>query len=690
MKCGWVGSAVFAACVLNSGVAFGQTEPQSLVDLFIFSEAGSPSTHTESLVNAALMDKPEISAVLRESPGVSLTRMGGHGVEPVIRGQGQGRINIQRDGAFLYGGCPNRMDPSTSYISPSLFDEVTVTRGVTSLSNGAGGSAGTVAVSRKAPALSNAGDVEGKAHTEYESNGDRITLGADAAVAPTESTYLRAGATRSRAHSYQDGRGETVRSAFEQQSFFVSGGMTGPSGSASSLSFDLSDGDDIEFAGAEMDSPDSDSYGGNWNSEIVLVPDFLALETELYSNRVQHIMDNFSLRTLAMGKMPMIAESRSSTRGGKLALNISDGPLKHSFGFDVRAHNQYAERYMDMGSERKLQSVLWPDVTQTTLGSFFESSASIQDDLSVTLGVRYDRTRAESDWATRMGMGMTPSDLYRLYYDASDLSPNDDGISALFSVRKDLTEQLAGEVLISRSVRSPDITERFIAGNAMGMDLSGRWIGNPLLSPEIHTTLSPGLTWKSDSSRAAFTPFYDWVEDYVARDRARGQEGILQSDLATIYRNIRAEFYGAEVEFDHELTPSLAVRTWAAYVNATDKTDGRALAQIPPLNGGASLVLSREKWSIEPKLHFAATQTRVDSDRTTGSGLDAGETSGYLTSDIVVNYALHQNLNLAMSLNNIFDQEYANHLNRGSVFDTDAQRVNEPGRSLIVQLTAQF
>ena len=52
---------------------------------------------------------------LRGLTGVSGTRMGGHGIDPIIRGQSQTRINILLDGAYVHGGCPNRMDPPSAY-----------------------------------------------------------------------------------------------------------------------------------------------------------------------------------------------------------------------------------------------------------------------------------------------------------------------------------------------------------------------------------------------------------------------------------------------------------------------------------------------------------------------------------------------------------------------------------------------
>ncbi len=62
------------------------------------------------------------SEVLRDVTGADLSRMGGHGLEPFVRGQSQGDLTVLLDGATVHGGCPNRMDPATSYSTTETTD----------------------------------------------------------------------------------------------------------------------------------------------------------------------------------------------------------------------------------------------------------------------------------------------------------------------------------------------------------------------------------------------------------------------------------------------------------------------------------------------------------------------------------------------------------------------------------------
>ena len=87
-----------------------------------------------------------------------------------------------------------------------------------------------------------------------------------------------------------------------------------------------------------------------------------------------------------------------------------------------------------------------------------------------------------------------------------------------------------------------------------------------------------------------------------------------------------------------------------------------------------------------PGFAHAARQTRVDDDPTTGSGLDAGETPGYLVPDLAASVTLDKGLRLQAGIENLFDKTYADHLNRSNAFDPVQARVNEPGRTLWIKL----
>ena len=120
----------------------------------------------------------------------------------------------------------------------------------------------------------------------------------------------------------------------------------------------------------------------------------------------------------------------------------------------------------------------------------------------------------------------------------------------------------------------------------------------------------------------------------------------------------------------------------AAWVHADNTTDDRPIAQIPPLSGRLRAELERGRWGAAATLRYAFEQTRVDDDPATGSGLDAGETPGYVVFDLLGSFTLKSGLRIQAGMDNVFDELYSNHLNRSNLFDPEQVRVNEPGRTL--------
>lgn len=77
-------------------------------------------TEGQSIEEASSTLASEPVERLSSDPSVSLSRMGGRGLEPVIRGQSQERVDVLLDGIRVEGACPNRMDPPTSRLSSAL------------------------------------------------------------------------------------------------------------------------------------------------------------------------------------------------------------------------------------------------------------------------------------------------------------------------------------------------------------------------------------------------------------------------------------------------------------------------------------------------------------------------------------------------------------------------------------------
>ena len=128
-------------------------------------------------------------------------------------------------------------------------------------------------------------------------------------------------------------------------------------------------------------------------------------------------------------------------------------------------------------------------------------------------------------------------------------------------------------------------------------------------------------------------------------------------------------------------------------MRAENDTDDRAIAQTPPLEGLIGLEYSRDAWIAGGRVRAAARQTRVDTESSSeveGDGLDVRETPGWAVLDLYANYEVNDSVSIDIGMDNVFDRDYAQHLNRSNSFDPDQIQVDEPGRSAWVKVSASF
>lgn len=671
-------SLAIAAALASSATA---TEPATLPQVEVIGRA-APDTGVETVRGQDLREPAagDLAELLRAVNGVSAGRMGGHGLEPVIRGQSQGQLNVRSDGGVVMGACPNRMDPPTSFAVASGVDRVIVVKGVQSLAHGSGGTGGTILVERELP-WSRGPGTAGRVGAGVGDNG--LQWRADSQLLwRGERAALRMDAGAGEYDDYVDGDGEAVRSGFRRRSLHAMAGRD--FGDAGVLEFGVERAEtlDARFAGAGMDAPLDRMTGARlaWRRNLAGGE----LSVRGWRNEVDHVMDNFSLRP--QPAMAMRVPAESDTQGGDLRFETSVGAWSLTTGLDLSTNRRQATRFAGPSPQSltMVNAYLWPDARLDQAGAFAEGERALGEG-KLTAGLRVDRFQAEARLAAQSPspMAMAPSAFYAMYYGSTDARWDDTGVSGLLRIEQPLAGGLTGFAGLSRTTRAADATERFLAAPATTP--SGRWIGNPDLALEKHLQLDLGLAWQGQAASASLAAFADRVDDYILRDRARGQDGVLRADGASIYRNVDASLVGLETEGRWQLTEALVLEAEAAWVRGQNRDDDRPLAQIPPLNGTLALAWDTTAGEWRASLRGAARQDRVDDDVTTGSGLDARQTPGFGVLDLGWSreFGAHR---LRLDLRNAFDRTYAEHLNRANLdpFNPVPVQVNEPGRGVFL------
>jgi iron complex outermembrane receptor protein len=656
-------------------------------------EAATPVDPVSAVVAGDYESRPlamDGGEVLTSVPAVNGSRMGGHGLEPYIRGQSQNRINVLLDGGNVYGGCPNRMDPPSSYAAPATYDKITVIKGTTEgLLYGAGATGGTVLYEREAPGFTESGQSEGKAGAGYRANGNAKSIFADYATGGPRS-YVRILGEHQDAGNYVDGDGSEIRSSFKNSNLATVFGYSPGADSELTLDVDIARGSDILYEGAGMDAPFANNDMLRFKYDQTVDGSVLKKWSALASySDVNHLMNNYSYRT-TMPAMWMEVPTDSRTYNLKLTTDLATSEASEwSAGVEHRYNNREAIQYSG-ATLSTINSIMWPDVRQGETGFFASYKNTLSRYSRLLLGGRADLVSAEAAKADAATSGPpNPNALYNLYYGKSATPVNETNLSLSAKYEHDLVEtQATWFVSIGRTTRTADATERFMAAN--GPTADARWVGNPGILPEKHNQLELGLTHRISGGSVGGAMFYNHVNDYILRDRAHGQDGILLSDDANIYRNVEADLIGAELEGNFNWSSSLASRLTAAYVMATNTTDDRPIAQIPPLEVTASLDYKKQKWTLGGKLRLVAAQNRVDDDASTGSGLDLGPSDAFSLLDLYGNRDLSKRSRLSFGVDNAFNLNYAEHINRYNPMDPTPIKVNEPGRTVWVKAVVEF
>lgn len=445
-----------------------------------------------------------------------------------------------------------------------------------------------------------------------------------------------------------------------------------------------------------MDAPDTevDTLRAKARHRFVDAGALRGIEASAYVSLVDHVMDNYSLRNppSMMGQSSYRrVPSESDTWGGRVAVDVDAGNVPVTLGVDAQVNNRDALRYGSQGTPTldRVQSILWPDLTTSTVGVFAEGTVPTSESSRLVLGARYDHVTADWGRANQlptlptMGMLRTPNALYSAYYGttASDVSENN--VGGLVRWEVDVAAGITAHASVARVVRTADATERGIASD-MG---ANSWVGNPNIKPEKHHQAQIGLAAAGMGWNAETTVWYDRVDDFILRDQARGQAGILRSDGATIYRNVDAALAGADIGGRWQVSPTWALTGSLTYTYGENLSDDdRALPQIPPLQGSLGVEYQPGDLMLGGVVRAAATQTRID----TASGLDTEKTSGWAVLDLYGSYAVTDAITVRFGLDNVFDKTYATHLAKTNGVDPDVVRVNEPGRSFWLKGSVSF
>ena len=641
--------------------AFSNLYAEDLTDIQI----SAPVLNTQDLTNQAIEDINTKNAIdggdlLRSINGISTIRRGGHGLDPVIRGQSDQRLNSSIDGAIVYGACSSKMDPASTYVNIENYDSITVIKGSQSVLYGAGGPGGVVRYERVTEPLSQANAYKFKIGQTFDSNAEAKTTIGDFTLGLGQA-YFRINGSYSEAGNYETGTGLKPLTEYETSNYAAIIGKRLDDGSKLEFTYTNNSQENIGFAGLPMDIVYSytDIYNLKYHRVTQFGP-FSSMKVELYNSDMDHLMDNYTMRSVDSMKTP----AASDTYGGRI-IGATDNGMK--VGVDYEHNTRDAEQNMVIsGTERHL-TYLWPGAEIAKLGLFLEKDNKISDQTTMSYGLRLDRvetdaTRAADDPGSAHMAQVTANSLYTAHYSGTVTAGKRDfsNFSGFLRYTKDYGPMSSAYISLSRNERTPDATELFNAKTSMAM--AGKYrlrhIGNPNLNSEVHTTLEIGFENMFMGSHVNGSLYLNDISDYITTYRA--SDGTYDNTIndARIYKNIDATIWGYELTAQKDLTSNVKTIFNLNYTHGDDDTQNRPLAQMMPLSGDISLEYQTGSVNYGLRANFADTQDRFDS-----RVLDTGRTGGYTVYDLYAGFEPTPNIRFTMGISNLTDKRYATHLN---------------------------
>ncbi|MFA5082102.1 MAG: TonB-dependent copper receptor, partial [Hydrogenophilaceae bacterium] len=550
----------------------------------------------------------------------------------------------------------------------------TVIKGPETVLYGNGNSAGVVLFERDAKAMRQpGGQVDASLMAGSWGRLDGVLAGNYAG----EKAYVHAVASHAESNDYQDGDGQDVHSFYERESLSGAVGWTPDRDTRLEFSA-VGSRAEAAYADRTMDGVkfDREAYGVKFEKSN-LSPVVQKIAAQLNYNYIDHVMDNYSLRTFT-AMSHMVNNPDRETQSARLStdLAVADATLL-TVGADWQG-NEHSLRKAS-GSEAQADAYSSQprikDMETDSTGLFGELRHELSERQRVIAGLRVD------DWS---------ADRYNTMKAGAYLAGADETLTSGFvRYEHDLAGQVGTAFIgIGHSERPMDYWE---ASTYNGLLASGQ------LNPEKNTQLDAGLVWKGGSFNGSVSLFYSRIDDYILTYASMAAASTRLSNCGSMNGtyycsgNVDATRYGGEADMAWRFAPQWTLRGTLAWVHADNDTDNVPLAQTPPLEGRLGLDYTTGAWTFGGVVRMVAEQDRVDVGYGNIVGQDYGATDGFTTLALNLAYKPNKQWLVSAGVDNVFDKTYAEHLARDNSFEVGpSTRVNEPGRFIWAKLSYRF
>lgn len=621
---------------------------------------------------------------LKTIPGFSVIRKGGADGDPIFRGMAGSRLSMLVDGETILGGCGNRMDPPTAYIFPEAFDSIQVIKGPQSVKHGPGNSAGVVLFERN-QARPQQQDLA--VHTSLLAGSfGRHDEVLDANFSTPEFS-IRGSATNAEQDNYEDGDGVEVHSQYRRWNTQMTLAWTPDDNTRVEVSGARSDGE-AAYADRGVDGSKfaRDNYGVKFNRDNI--GNFLkSIEAQAYYNYVDHVMDNYTLRTpTGMMSNPAGMNPDRKTTGARFSMTFSPSTNTDLVvGVDTQDNKHTNRTSMNQNKVRYQDLPRVTDAEFSQTGVFAELGWNFGADNRVIGGLRADDWEVK-DYRQAVALSMMSTAPNPTYGQTRSETLNSGFLRYETGLESIDSTFYVG---VGHNERFPDYWELVSKESATTVSAMST-------KSEKLTQLDTGLIYKGEKLSGSVSAFYNEIDDFILIESGYTKQvmamgGMATTRAATIARNVDARSWGLEVDAMYRFNPRWRSELTLASVRGSNLTDNRTLPQLPPLEARLSLQYDNNVWSAGLLWRALAKQDRVDVGRGNIAGQDIGVTDSANILSFNAGWNPSERVLVTAGIDNLLDKTYAEHISRAGAaipgFD-QTTRVNEPGRT--AWLKAQY
>lgn len=381
------------------------------------------------------------------------------------------------------------------------------------------------------------------------------------------------------------------------------------------------------------------------------------------------------------------AHGYQPTPDGNLALGLD----LQTYSANIRHNHNFADELSGaIGLQGQWQEnkqsgfeFLLPDFRAGNIGAFVYQEYSPSHHFSINAGARYDYgfrdidEHTEPDYTTPENEDsvMRNPDINRQF--------NDFSAALGFSYYPGIN--FNAKLNLGTSFRMPTAAE--LSSNGVHHGTFRHEKGDPDLDSERGLQADLNLTYQENHIFVLFTPFVGYYDKYIYLAPLPQFSELPAGGQIYQYTQHDALFTGLEFEFEYEIVKNLTISTASEYVWNKNLETFLPLPFTPPFSVYGEIEYGRSRagrgvsyYFLNANYHYYAAQNRVDRNERPTPGYSLVSLAGGFDFNIK-----NQTAQFRLSVNNLFDVAYMNHLSRYRLLN-----LPEQGRNIIVSLRLPF